>query len=700
MAPSLAAADQAEKGTVLRRLNRVEFHNIVNDTFGTHTDLKAMLPEDGQSHGFDNVGSALGISMVQMQRYLEGINLVLDDAIQSVARRPEMSHVTRDYVSSREGKQHIPKAWGKNNDGAVVFYHRPSYPSGMLRETAPKVNGFYKIRITGYAHQSDKPVTFSVGGTSFKSGSSKPIYGFYSFEPGAPQVLEFTQFIQSDYMIAIEPDGLKDEGNYIRENKSTAGYSGPGLAINKVEVIGPITEEFPTRGHRLIFDGINRQVTMESRHGTEFGIASINPRSDAGHALMRVLEKAHRRPVTPEDVTPYLELFDEQTEKGADFESALRAVVAAIYLSPGFLYVSENPGKLDDFALATRLALALTRTGPDQQLLTAASEGKLTGAEGEVWNQAQRLMRKSHFDRFITDFTDAWLNLREIDFTAPDRKLFPEFDQYLQYSMLEETREFVRLLIRENLPAVNVVKSDFALLNERLAKHYGIDGVYGPQVRKVALPADSVRGGLLSQGSILKVSANGTNTSPVVRGVWVMERIMGQTPAPPPPGIPGVEPDIRGAETLRELLDKHRDSASCQACHQAIDPPGFALESFNPIGGWRENFRSLGVGEKVSLEVNGRRVGYRIGAPVDGSGVTADGQEFADYREFRDILASDQHQLAKALTKKLLVFFTGREMGFSDRPEINEIVKKAGQSGYGTRDLIRLVVESDIFSNK
>jgi len=224
--------------------------------------------------------------------------------------------------------------------------------------------------------------------------------------------------------------------------------------------------------------------------------------------------------------------------------------------------------------------------------------------------------------------------------------------------------------------------------------------VSGPELRRVSLPANSARGGFLSQGSVLKVSANGTNTSPVVRGVWVLERILGQTPPPPPAGVPGVEPDIRGATTLRELLDKHRNLDSCRGCHQMIDPPGFALESFNPIGGWRDRFRSLGEGERINLEVGGRKVRYRLGSQVDATGQLLDGRKFSGFREFRELLAEDQKALAKTLATKLLIFATGREMGFSDRDVIDQIVQQSAAKGHGVRDLIHLVVTSEIFRRK
>ncbi len=695
LAQPLATTHEKQKGTVLRRLNRQEYQNTLNDIFGTSVALANLLPEDGRSHEFDNIGSALGISMVQMQRYLEGIEQVLDAAIADKAELPEPQSKKADYATSREGQQHIPKNWGKAPDGATVFYRQIGYPTGMLRDAVAPEAGYYRVRVTGYAHQSDEPITFSVGSTTFQPGAPRPTYGYYAFEPGAPQTIEMVVHMAHRYMIQITPWGLTDEDRYIRDKKTTVGYQGPGLAINHVEIEGPLVDQYPSRGHELLFTGIDRRVSERSnRWNTIWEVASDTPLADAEMVLLRVAEKAFRRPVEKENIVPYLQLFQSQYDESQDFEKALRAAVSAIFMAPDFLYLRESPGWLDDYALASRLAYAFTRSSPDEELLAAAAEGRLAKDPEELWRQTERLMAGEHFERFITDYTDAWLNLREIEFTTPDKTLFPEYDAYLQFSLLEETRSYFRNLIAQNLPARNIAASGFAMLNERLADHYGIDGVAGPDIRTYPLPAGSNRGGFITQGSVLKVSANGTNTSPVMRGVWVLERILGQTPAPPPPGIPGVEPDIRGAETLRQLLDQHRDSESCQSCHQTIDPPGFALESFDPIGGWRENFRSLSEGQKVA------NVSYRIGPPVDSSGQMPDGRPFSDFGEFQTLLAEDEDQLAKAFAYKLLSYSTGREMGFSDRPKINQIVKASAQQGHGIKDLIRLVVFSDIFRRK
>ena len=407
---------------------------------------------------------------------------------------------------------------------------------------------------------------------------------------------------------------------------------------------------------------------------------------------------AFRRPVDPNEVAPYVKLFETERAKGEAFEPALRTASRAILCSPHFLFLREPAGALDDFALASRLSYFLTRTAPDTELLALAHAGKL---RPNLRVQTERLLKDARFGRFITDFTEAWLNLREMDFTVPDRTLYPEYEPYLRFSMPRETEAFLRELIAGNHPIANVVKSDFALLNDRMAEHYGIAGVTGSKFRKVNLPADSWRGGFLSQGSVLKVSANGSTTSPVVRGVYVMERILGITPTPPPPNIPGVEPDIRGTATLRELLDKHRDVASCASCHNKIDPLGFALESFDVIGLRRDRFRNRNSeSERVDAVVRGRKVQYRLGPVVDSSGQFTDGSTYTDFSAYRDYLATHDDRLARALASKLLTFATGRELGFSDHAELDRIVADTAQNKHRLRDLFHRIIQSEIFLNK
>ena len=706
----LHEAHAASKGTVYRRLNRREYQNTINDLFGTDLSLEDMLPQDGRSHEFDNVGEALSISMVQMQRYLDAIDLVIDTAIAKTTSKPEPVNIKANYKDTREGEKHIGKAWKLADDGAVVFFRPLGYPTGMLRTASARKPGRYKIRITGYAYQSDKPITFAVGSTSFQRGAEKPTFAYHAFPPksandGRPTTIEIEALMGRNYMVEITPWGISDENYEIKKN-GIDNYTGPGLAINEVEMTGPLTGEFPSRGHRLIFDGLTRseiEPSNPSRKTKSWYVPKFELSADESGvraSLRRVATAAFRRPASAKDVQMYVDLYQQQIDKGEETEDALRTAVAAIFCSPDFLYLQEPAGWLSDDAIASRLSYFLTRTAPDTELLAAAKAGTLSSEPKSLLAHTQRLLDSELNERFIADFTDAWLNLRDIEFTSPDQKLFPEFDQFLQFSMLRETRGFVSELIHKNMPVRNIVKSDFAMLNNRLAAHYGIDGVTSPEVTPVKLAADSVRGGLLSQASVLKVSANGTNTSPVVRGVWVMERIVGKTPPPPPPGISGVEPDIRGASTLRELLDKHRNSDNCRSCHRMIDPPGFALESFDPIGGWRDRFRSLGDGERINKSINGRKVRYKIGPPVDASGELRDGTKFDGFQSFRDHLATQDDMLAKTLATKLMTFATGREMGFSDRVAIDQIVKKSKAKGHRMGDLIELIVLSETFRRK
>lgn len=698
----ISEAHAQAKGTVLRRLNRREYENTVNDIFATNLDLVPLLPADGRSHEFDNVGEALNISMEQLKRYLEAVDLAIETSIAKTTEKPQAQTIRASYAATRGAEQFLGKQWLKLPDGAVVFYRNFGYPTGMLREANALVTGKYKIRIKGYAHQSKEPITFAVGATTFQRGAEQPTFGYYTLPPGNPSVVELEAWIEARYMVDVTVQGLSDP-NYEIKNKGVENYKGPGLAIQSIELEGPIVEEFPSRGHHLLFDGLVRKE-IEPRNPNDKRRPNYRPQfqliasaEEVEPILVRIASRAFRRPASEEEVSPYLTLYQSEIEEGSSAEEALKTATAAIFCSPDFLYLRESQGELDDYALASRLSYFLTRSLPDEELMGLAKAGKLTRDSNVLAEQTERLLNYPHSARFVEEFTDTWLNLRDINFTTPDQQLFPEFNPFLQFSMLAETRSYFRELIEKNLSVTNLVKSDFAMLNSRLAEHYGIAGVEGPEIRKVTLPFGSERGGFLSQSSILKVSANGTNTSPVVRGVWVMERILGESPPPPPPGIPGVEPDIRGAETLRQLLDKHRSSDNCRACHQKIDPPGFALESFDPTGAWRDRFRTLGEGQPVNLNLDGRKVRYKLGPLVDASCELPDGEKFSGFKEFRDHLASQPDRLAKTLATKLLIFATGREMGFSDREEIARIVKESAKTNHGVRDLIHLTIASEIF---
>jgi hypothetical protein len=268
--------------------------------------------------------------------------------------------------------------------------------------------------------------------------------------------------------------------------------------------------------------------------------------------------------------------------------------------------------------------------------------------------------------------------------------------------MVAETRAYFRELIERNLDAGYLVQSDFAMLNEKLAVHYGIPGVSGPAIRRVTLPKDCPRGGFLTQAAILKVTANGTTTSPVVRGLFVMDRLLGKPPEPQPPGVAAVEPDVQGATTIREQLDKHRADPSCASCHAKMDPPGFALESFDVIGGQRERYRSIGEGDPAPRGSIDPRIAisFKLGPKVDASGQLPDERKFTGIADLKTLLAAEKHQLLHNLARQLTIYSTGRDIAFSDRAAMNDIVARTEQQGGGIRTLLREIVLSSLFQTR
>jgi hypothetical protein len=363
--------------------------------------------------------------------------------------------------------------------------------------------------------------------------------------------------------------------------------------------------------------------------------------------------------------------------------------------------MSPAPGKLDDFALASRLSYFLWKSMPDDELFLAARKKELTTKVG-LKKQINRMLADEKSERFVSDFVSQWLRLSEIDATSPDMRLYPEFDDLLKRSMVDETELFISYLIEKDMSVVNLIDSDFAFLNRRMAEHYGIDGVKGQRFRKVKLEPDSPRGGILTQASILKVTANGTTTSPVMRGSWVLTHLLGTPPSPPPPTVGSIEPDTRGTSTIREMLEKHRSVDSCSACHKLIDPPGFALECFDVIGGFRKRFRSKENGDRVEgVKLHGRNVWeYKHGLPVDSSGRLPTGETFETIDEYKKLLVSEREKVARNLITQLIVYSTGAEIQFSDREEVERIVDRCRKSDFGVRTMIYEVIQSKLFLHK
>ena len=681
-----AAAKQRSEGrVVLRRLNRVEYENTVRDLFDVNVSVKEMLPEDTISQGFDNVGAALNISPVLIERYLEAADAVLSAAV-APAHKLESKTERFDLYDSLP-KWFLAGAW-KRDDGVVLF--RSSGDSATdLRQFKAPAPGRYRFRISASAHNSETPLPMAVLlGNFVVSGNPTRHLGYFDAPPGQPAIIEFDERLAArNDTIKVTPVALPFV--YLKQ-ETIPDYPGPGLKIHWMEVEGPFPESWPTESYRRVFG------ETDPKNGTL---------GDAEKLLRELLPKAFRRPVAEGEEKPFVALVASSLEMGHPFELALRAGIKAVLTSPKFLYFREPFGPLDDHALASRLSYFLWSTMPDEPLFTLARSGELH-RPGVLRAQVERMLQHPKAKAFTENFTGQWLSLREINATTPDKALYPEFEELLQWSSVRETHLFFDELLRENLGVRNFVDSDFAMLNGRLAKHYGIPDVQGVSFRKVTLKPEYHRGGVLTHASVLKVTANGTSTSPVVRGVWVLDRILGRPVPPPPPNVPAVEPDIRGATTIREQLAKHRATENCAGCHARIDPPGFALENYDVIGGWRERYRI--VTERKDWVNN--RVGplakylaayqYGEGQPVETGDTLPDGREFTDIAEFKKLLLAHPEQIARCLTEKLVTYATGQPVGFSDHHVVTQILTDAKQSDYGLRSLVHAVVASDLFLKK
>jgi len=510
----------------------------------------------------------------------------------------------------------------------------------------------------------------------------------------------------------------------------SARHVGPGVALDWFEIEGPLNPSWPPESHKRLFgdlpiekwnEGNGRvpprreamrgiggylpnfyvDIPPSERNPPLETVQSSRPAEDAGKLLASFLPRAFRREVSRDEIRPYLGLMEMRIKAGDCFEDAMRRVYVAVLTSPEFLFFRgdgadrEGPVSRDALsALASRLAFWLWNGPPDDDLLALARDGSLS-RPGVVRAQVDRLLADRRSDRFVGDFADQWLELNRVDETTPDPRLYPEYRFLLHEGMVGETRAFLRELIDRDLPVTALLRPGFAMLSQRLAEHYGVSGVNGVEVRKVSLPPGGARGGLLGQASIHKLTANGTTTSPVKRGVWVMDRLLDDPPPPPPPGISAVDPDTRGTVTIREQLARHRADSSCATCHAKIDPAGFALESFDPIGGYRERYRSTGKGleppEKARVIW---KVNYRLGPVVDCGGELPDGRLFGGSRDLADLLVADPEPLARAFLAHMSRYATGVDISYSDRAEIRLIVERAGKAKLGLRTLIHELAES------
>ncbi len=700
IAGRLAAADAERRVTqgrvVLRRLNRIEYENTVRDLLGVDANLKDMLPLDTPADGFDNVGDALHTSSFLMDRYLEAADVALNQAI---ANRPKPPTLKKHFSlkETHQLKSIKQPLFLKSEDEQVVLFSSSPWQAVKLTSFYPSERGSYRFRICASAVQSSgQPVVYRVlSGNQGRGGAKGHVIGYFDAPADKPTVVEFIDHMEPKATISILPYGLASA--QVVNMIGADNWTEPGLAIDWVEVEGPLHETWPPESHRRIFGDLPQAPAPIYNFRDRLEVVSTHPLADADSILRKFVRRAFRRSVTDADVKPFTALVAAKLAEKRSFEQAIRVGLSAVMASPEFLFLREKPGKLDAFALASRLSYFLWSTMPDEELLTLAEQGKLDRSD-TLRAQVERMLQHAKAAAFTENFTGQWLGLRDIDFTLPSHILYPDFDDMLKVSMIRETELFFAEVLKNDLSLTNFITSDFTMLNGRLAKHYGIPGVEGWAFRKIPLPPDSHRGGVLTMASVLKVSANGTATSPVTRGAYVLDRILGTPPPRPPENVAALVPDIRGATTIREQLAKHRQIDTCASCHVKIDPPGFALESFDVIGGWRDNYRTSGNGKPVT--VDGQKMRYSQGPKVDPADVLPDGRPFQNIDDFKQLLLADKDQFARAVTTKLLTYATGAAPEKADRSKIDAIVSKVREKHYGFRFLIHEIVQSELFRTK
>ena len=706
---ALVDANLAARGgqrTPLRRLTRLEYGYTIQDLL--HVDeaigaeLATLLPAEADSGGFDTVAANQSMSPLHVRSYLEAADRALDAAL-VVGPPPAVQHHHIDYAKSR-GLFGLSDcdflACGailKQDDGYATFsqisatfmFHSLSEGFGVAYP------GRYTVSVDAYPYQADTPVTLTMyrGSKPGAAASLDELIGELDLVGDTPRTLTVTPFLRPGDLVVPnlsdhdQPPNDSPDSYFVPE-KHVRDYAGEGIVMKSMTIDGPLLDTWPPRSTRELLTGVEFDENGEVQ-------LSKAPAEHVVEVVERFATRAFRRPLQQGELEAYASLAEAPLADGRPFIEAVRVPLRAILSAPPFLYQAGAPGELDDFALATRLSYFLWRSLPDETLFELASAGQLSDPS-VLARQVDRMLDDQKTERFVNDFAGQAFRLYELRATSPDPELYPEYDDRLAQAMEREIELFLAELIAADEGVGSLIDTDFTFLNRRLAEHYGVPGVDGQQMRKVALPADSPRGGLLTQAAIHKITANGTTTSPIPRGNFVLANLLGQPAPPPPAGVSALEPDTRGTTTIREQLDAHRKSPVCANCHRTIDPPGFALESFDPIGGFRERYRVSGG--MMTFDGNTYPAPYQQGAPVDASGVTPAGDAFSDIEEYKALLLDREiDQVARHLVSQLLVYATGAEIEFADRDGVERILDAVREHGYPVRRMIHEVVKSDLF---
>lgn len=673
-----------------RRLTNLQLERTLHDLLGIDIPLADQMPEEPRTNGFTTVADGQPMSHFQIQKHLEVVDIALDEAFRRAVLPNEDwkktfsgKELSRRNPARRTREPELINGKAVTWSAGLVFY-------GRLPATTARQDGWYRFKVKASALKApeDRGVWCTV--RTGKCVSSAPILGWAgSFEAtDRTQEWVFECWLPKGEMLEIRPGDRTLKQARFAGGQVGTGEGGPqnvpGLAIESLEM----ERIYRNGGNWLLRRSLFGELkTAPAKNRKPAELISETPEADAASLMHTFAERAFRRPLTKEEVAPYTTMVLADLKDGVPLLDALQGGYRAVLCSPRFLYFHETPGQLDDYAVASRLSYFLWNTMPDSQLLKQAAAGNLT-KPWAVSRQVERMLADDRGRNFVRDFAAEWLDLSLINFTEPDPRLYRDFDIIVQQSMLDETHNFLQTMLDKDMSVGNLIDSDFTFLNSRLARFYRIDGVTGDQLQQVALQPEDHRGGVLTHGAILKVTANGTTTSPVIRGLWISERLLGIHVPPPPENVPAIEPDIRGAKSIRDMLAKHRADDSCASCHVKIDPPGFALENYNPAGQWRETYYAGKKNRKFRPK------------PIDASYDMPDGRHFADFESFQNLVLARPEVLAGNVAEKLITYGTGTPVTFADRKAVDEIVEKCAGSDYGFRSLLTAVASHRVFLTK
>ncbi|HEY4311827.1 MAG TPA: DUF1592 domain-containing protein [Pirellulales bacterium] len=631
----------------IRRLNRIEYNNTVRDLLGVDFQPADDFPSDDVGYGFDNIGDVLSMPPILLEKYLAAADKIAARAI--VDPWPPAAEVRKftaaQLISGQRGSKGV--ATGRLETEGEVFVARE-----FLAE------GDYVLRVTAHGEQAgDEPPRMAV------RLNNKDLATFdVPAVAGSPAVFEMRVRIPT----GKQRVALAYLNNFVDPENPDPARRDRNLIIDSLEIDGPHGEVLPPASHR--------QVIFREPAGDDEACAE--------EILTRFATRAYRRPVAAEEVDRLMELVRLARDSGDSFERAIRLAVQAALVSPHFLFRVELDAdsggdvpvqKIDNHQLASRLSYFLWSSMPDEELFRLAEQGAL-GQDEVLAAQVRRMIADPRSQAMVENFAGQWLQIRNLSIASPDRKRFKGFDEFLRTAMRKETELFFASIMREDRSIVELIDADYTFVNERLAEHYGIKGVSGDEFQRVKL-TDRRRGGVLTQASVLMVTSNPTRTSPVKRGKWIMEQILGTPPPPPPPGVQELE-QVKLEGTLRQKMEQHRANSSCAVCHARMDPLGFAFENFDAIGAWRDRDDEH---------------------EIDPSGILPGGQKFAGAAELRVLLAARPELFARSLVRKMLTYALGRGLEAYDTQTVAEIAERLKSQDYKFSALVLEIVRSEPF---